>query len=124
MSEPAAPSPSATPGTEEPLPASQVEAAPSAPSPLATQGPVAAAPAKRSGPEGDYRDLLGSRRWDAAPLRNPEVEKTDPRIALAAIVILAAATLLVLVAGYASGFWTLPEGGGASAAVAALELLA
>lgn len=57
---------------------------------------------------GDYRDELRSRRWDAAPLRNPEVEKTDPRIAVAAIVILCAITLVVLVLGYGSGFWSLP----------------
>jgi hypothetical protein len=67
-----------------------------------TQGRGAKKPAS-----GDYRDLLRSRRWDAAPLRNPEVEKTDPRIAVAAIVVLCAVTLVVLVAGYASGFWTL-----------------
>jgi hypothetical protein len=72
----------------------------------------------------DYRDDLGSRRWNAAPLRNPEVEKTDPRIALAAILILAAITLVVLVAGYAIGFWQLPGSEAASGAVAALELLA
>jgi hypothetical protein len=57
---------------------------------------------------GDYRDELRSRRWDAAPLRNPEVEKTDPRIAVAAIVILCVITLVVLVLGYGSGFWSLP----------------
>jgi hypothetical protein len=62
----------------------------------------------RAPESGDYRELLQSRRWDAAPLRNPEVEKTDPRIAVAAIVLLCAITLVVLVAGYASGFWTLP----------------
>ena len=56
----------------------------------------------------DYRDGLRSRRWDAAPLENPEVEKTDPRIAVATIVILGAITLLLLVAGYGSGFWSLP----------------
>ena len=60
-------------------------------------------PASR--PTGDYRDQLRSRRWDAAPLENPEVEKTDPRIAVAAIVILSAFTLILLVAGYSSGFW-------------------
>jgi hypothetical protein len=77
-----------------------------------------------SSTSGDYREALGSRRWDAAPLRNPEVEKTDPRIAVAAVLILAALTLLVLVLGYASGFWSLPAEQAASAAVAALELLA
>ena len=42
----------------------------------------------------DYRDQLRSRRWDAAPLENPEVEKTDPRIAVLALVLLAALTLV------------------------------
>ena len=72
----------------------------------------------RPGPEGgleagtpevaDYRDQLRSRRWDAAPLENPEVEKTDPRIAVAFIVGLAVVTLIVLVAGYGAGVWNLP----------------
>jgi len=73
---------------------------------------------------GDYRDELRSRRWNAAPLRNPEVQKTDPRIAVAFIVVLCVITLVILVAGYASGFWSLPGDEGASGAVAALELLA
>jgi hypothetical protein len=55
----------------------------------------------------DYRDALRSRRWDAAPLRNPEAEKTDPRIAVAFIVALCVLTLLILVLGYGSGFWSL-----------------
>ena len=54
---------------------------------------------------GDYRDDLQSRRWDAAPLKNPEAQKTDPRIAVAGGVILSAITLVVLVLGYGSGFW-------------------
>ncbi len=54
---------------------------------------------------GDYRDQLRSRRWDAAPLENPEAEKTDPRIAVLAIAILAGVTLVLLVLGYGSGFW-------------------
>lgn len=57
------------------------------------------------GSSGDYRDRLRSRRWNAAPLENPEAEKTDPRIAVAAIALLSAITLIVIVAGYASGFW-------------------
>jgi hypothetical protein len=85
---------------------------------------VAGGAAETTPASGDYRDQLASRRWNAAPLRNPEVGKTDPRIAVAAILILAALTLLVLVVGYASGFWELPTGGAASGAVAALELLA
>jgi len=87
-------------------------------------GPVAEGTAAAMPAGGDYREQLTSRRWDAAPLRNPEVDKTDPRIAVAAILILAALTLLVLVVGYASGVWELPAGGTASGAVAALELLA
>ena len=67
----------------------------------AAEGGLEAAPDK----SGDYRDELLSRRWNAAPLKNPEVEKTDPRIAVAAIVILSAITLVVLVAGYGTGFW-------------------
>jgi hypothetical protein len=86
--------------------------------------PVGESAATPTPTSGDYRDELISRRWDAAPLRNPEVDKTDPRIAVAAVLILAALTLLVLVVGYASGFWELPTGGAASGAVAALELLA
>jgi hypothetical protein len=84
----------------------------------------AGGPMASHGGTGDYREQLRSRRWDAAPLRNPEVERTDPRYALAALVIISAVTLLVLVLGYASGFWQLPASEGSSGAVAALELLA
>jgi hypothetical protein len=58
--------------------------------------------------QADYRDGLRSRRWNAAPLENPEVEKTDPRIALAAVVGLALVTLVVLIIGYGVGVWSLP----------------
>ncbi len=68
---------------------------------------AAAPPIRRA--TGDWRDRLGSRRWDPAPLRNPEVDKTDPRIAVAFIVGLAALTLAIIVIGYASGFWALPS---------------
>jgi hypothetical protein len=57
------------------------------------------------GDGGDYRDRLRSRRWKAAPLENPEVSPTDPRIAVAFIIGLLAVTFVLLVAGYASGFW-------------------
>ena len=53
----------------------------------------------------DYRERLRSRRWDAAPLANPEIEPTDPRIAVAFIVGLLVMTFVLIVAGYASGFW-------------------
>ncbi len=72
----------------------------------------------RPGPEGgleagapeveDYRDQLRSRRWDAAPLENPEVEKTDPRIAVGALVLLAVVTFVIIVIGYGAGLWSLP----------------
>ncbi len=54
----------------------------------------------------DYRDQLKSSRWDAAPLVNPEVEKSDPRIVVLGVVILSVITLGVLVLGYGSGFWS------------------
>jgi hypothetical protein len=58
---------------------------------------------------GDYRDGLRSRRWKAAPLQNPEVEKTDPRIAVLVIVLMSALTLGVLILGYGVlGLWDLP----------------
>ena len=61
------------------------------------------------GPEvGDYRELLRSRRWNAAPLENPEVEKTDPRIAVGALVMLAAVTFAIILIGYGVGLWSLP----------------
>jgi hypothetical protein len=69
----------------------------------AAEGGLAAAPPEKA----DYREGLRSRRWSAAPLENPEVEKTDPRIAVAAIVALSVLTLLVLVIGYGVGVWGL-----------------
>jgi hypothetical protein len=72
----------------------------------AIDGPAAdGGPQATPKPTGDYRDELLSRRWNAAPLENPEVDKTDPRIAVAGIVILSAITLIVLVVGYGRGFW-------------------
>ncbi len=57
-------------------------------------------------PDGsDYREKLGSRRWDAAPLENPEVERTDPTIAVAFIIGMSIFTFVVIVVGYSSGFW-------------------
>jgi hypothetical protein len=53
----------------------------------------------------DYRRRLRSRRWGAAGLENPEAEKTNPWIAVLAIVVISAGTFLLLVLGYASGFW-------------------
>jgi hypothetical protein len=53
----------------------------------------------------DYRDQLRSSRWNAAPLQNPEVGKTDGRLVVLGVVILSAITFVVLVLGYSSGFW-------------------
>ena len=54
----------------------------------------------------DYRDRLRSRRWNAAPLENPEAEPTDPRIAVAAIAVLSVITFVVIALGYGSRFWS------------------
>ena len=72
----------------------------------------------RPGPEGgleagapevdDYRDQLRSRRWNAAPLENPEVEKTDPRIAVGVLILLATITFVIIAVGYGAGLWSLP----------------
>lgn len=64
-------------------------------------GGLSPAPVK---PE-DYRRQLRSRRWDAAPLANADVERTDPRIAVGFIVLLGLLTLALLLLGYGSGFW-------------------
>ncbi len=53
----------------------------------------------------DYRTQLRSRRWDAAPLANPEVEMPDKRWAVVAIALLAALTFGAIVVGYGIGFW-------------------
>jgi hypothetical protein len=53
----------------------------------------------------DYREQLRSARWQAAPLKNVEVEQTDPRIAVAFIVGLLIVTFVLIVAGYGSGVW-------------------
>lgn len=69
----------------------------------AAEGGLEAAPPEQA----DYREGLRSRRWNAAPLANPEVERTDPRIAVAAIVALSVLTMLVLVIGYGLRIWSL-----------------
>jgi hypothetical protein len=53
----------------------------------------------------DHRRRLRSRRWNAAELANPEADTTDPRIAVAFILGLAALTFLMLVGGAAIGLW-------------------
>ena len=53
----------------------------------------------------DHRRRLRSRRWNAAELANPEVDTTNPWIAVAFILALSALTFGVLVVGYAIDFW-------------------
>jgi hypothetical protein len=53
----------------------------------------------------DYRTRLQSRRWNAAPLENPEVHKTNAWIAVAYLAAISAVTFVVLVVGYGTGFW-------------------
>jgi hypothetical protein len=55
---------------------------------------------------GDYRLQLRSRRWKSAQLKNPEVEQTDPRIAVLFIAGMAALTFVIMIVGYGSGFWS------------------
>ena len=53
----------------------------------------------------DHRRRLRSRRWNAGELANPEADTTNPWIAVAFIVALAALTFGVVVAGYAIDLW-------------------
>ena len=55
-----------------------------------------------------WRSRLGSRRWNAAPLSNPEMEPTSSRLGVLFWVSLAALTFVVLLVGYGTGIWTLP----------------
>jgi hypothetical protein len=68
----------------------------------------------RPGPEGlepnpvevrNWRRRLRSRRWNPAPLTNPELEPTSTRMAVAFWLGLAALTFLLLVVGYGLGIW-------------------
>ena len=55
----------------------------------------------------DYRRQLRSRRWNPARLANPDTQKSNPWIVVLGIVLLSIATFLLIVAGYATGFWQL-----------------
>ncbi len=54
----------------------------------------------------DYRTQLRSRRWDAAPLDQNEVDLPDKRLAVVAIALLALVTFLVIVIGYLLEHWS------------------
>ena len=55
-----------------------------------------------------WRSRLGSRRWNPAPLSNPEMEPTSARLGVLFWISLAALTFVVLVVGYGLGIWTPP----------------
>lgn len=52
-----------------------------------------------------WRSRLRSRRWKPAPLSNPELAPTSPRMAVAFWLALALLTFFTLVIGYGIGFW-------------------
>lgn len=53
----------------------------------------------------DYRTQLRSRRWDAAPLDQNEVDLPDKRLAVLGLVLLSLLTFGVIVVGYALEHW-------------------
>jgi hypothetical protein len=53
----------------------------------------------------DWRRRLRSPRWSAAPLANPEAQEASPLGAVLLFGGLAAVTFVLLVLGYATGFW-------------------
>ena len=56
----------------------------------------------------DWREGLHGRRWRAALLRNPEMNPTSTRVAIAFWLALAILTFVLLIVGYGTHFWTLP----------------
>jgi hypothetical protein len=67
---------------------------------------------KRSVQEGDWRRQLRSPRWGSAlgarrlpALSNPEMNPTSTARSVAFWLVLGGATLVLLVAGYGTGFW-------------------
>jgi len=53
----------------------------------------------------DYRTQLRSRRWDAAPLDQNEVDLPDKRLAVLALVAFAILTFVIIVIGYGLQHW-------------------
>lgn len=52
-----------------------------------------------------WRSGLRSRRWNPAPLANPELSETSTGVAIAFWLVLAGLTFVVLLIGYGIGFW-------------------
>ena len=57
-----------------------------------------------------WRSRLTSRRWNPAPLSNPEMQPTSSRLAVLFWFVLLAATFFIVLIGYGVGFWTIPGG--------------
>jgi hypothetical protein len=55
-----------------------------------------------------WRSRLRSRRWNPAPLENPDFRPTSNRIGVLFWIGLAALTFVLLVAGYSLNIWRLP----------------
>ena len=55
-----------------------------------------------------WRSRLRSRRWNAAPLSNPELAPTSNRQAVLFWVGLATATFFILLIGYGLNIWRMP----------------
>jgi hypothetical protein len=55
-----------------------------------------------------WRSRLRSRRWNPAPLSNPELAPTSARVGILFWVILAVLTFAIIVGGYGLGIWHLP----------------
>jgi hypothetical protein len=54
----------------------------------------------------DYRDQLESPRWNAAPLKNTEMNPARTWVSVLFWGALAAATFGLLLLGYGTGFWS------------------
>jgi hypothetical protein len=57
-----------------------------------------------------WRSRLRSRRWNPAPLSNPEIKPTSSRLAVLFWLVLAAATFFIVLGGYGLRIWTIPGG--------------
>jgi hypothetical protein len=55
-----------------------------------------------------WRSRLRSRRWNAAPLSNPELAPTSSRVAVLFWVGLATFTFVILLLGYGLNIWRMP----------------
>lgn len=53
----------------------------------------------------DWRTSLRSPRWNAAPLKNPEMNPTSRPASVLYWLVLGALTFGILTLGYGSGFW-------------------